>query len=147
MVNRSDTRTPRTDFVHLSRRPQFNINGPSLSPIDLGLAITNKHGLSSEPVHQARILVVRYSNPSLSSICPSVNFDPSTIYFNAQRSVHSRPISGKLILPKLMGSYSVLFEFGVWARPISGKLSQFSILEFWDMAQSDFWKTHPKLSI
>ena len=33
-------------------------------------------------------------------------------------------IYGKLIQPKLMGTYSVLLKFGVSARPISGKLIQ-----------------------
>ena len=38
--------------------------------------------------------------------------------------VWARPIYGKLIQTKLIGTYSVLFKFGVWARLISGKLIQ-----------------------
>ena len=40
-----------------------------------------------------------------------------------------RPIYGKLIQPKFMGTYSVLFKFGVWAIPIIEKLIQSSILQ------------------
>ena len=29
---------------------------------------------------------------------------------------------------------------GAWARPISGKLIQSPILEFWGMSETDFWK-------
>ena len=53
----------------------------------------------------------------------------------------------KLIQSKLMGTYSVLFKIGALARPISGKLIQSSILEFWGMTQTGYWKTYPKQSI
>ena len=34
---------------------------------------------------------------------------------------------------------------GAWARPISGKLIQSSISEFWGMRQADFGKSHPNM--
>ena len=39
-----------------------------------------------------------------------------------------------------MSTYSVLLKFGAWARPISGKLIQLSILEFRGLTQTVSWK-------
>jgi len=59
--------------------------------------------------------------------------------------VWAGPIYGKLIQSKFMSTYSVLFKFRAWARSISGKLIQQSVLEFWGMTRTDFWKTHPTM--
>ena len=48
---------------------------------------------------------------------------------------------------KLIQYFSEISISGAWARPIYGTLIQPSILEFWGMAQADFWKINPKLSI
>ena len=49
---------------------------------------------------------------------------------------------------KFLIQYLVLDPYwqisGAWARPISGKLIQQSILEFWGMTRVALWKTHPK---
>ena len=52
----------------------------------------------------------------------------------------------------LSRKFSVLFKFGAWARPISGKLIQkgafsrkMKLNKFRGVTLTDFWKTHPNL--
>ena len=66
--------------------------------------------------------------------------------------VWARLIHGKFIQPKFMSSYSVLFKFGAWHRPISGKLIQNRAScrkiisnEIRAVKETDLWETHPNM--
>ena len=48
---------------------------------------------------------------------------------------------------KFYGYLFNLFEIDSWPRPISGIFIQSPILDFRSIAETDFWKTHPKKTI